>query len=150
REVSRLLGVSLYTVDSWTRAVDPKIPGEANLEKLCALLDSRVAGLGKKVASAAGAKRAAPPVSPPAPAPTAERNLKLVASDTQAPTPAPATNLPVLATSFVGRSQAIEEVRRLLETCRLVTLAGTGGIGKTRLAREVGSILGGAFPDGVW
>src|SRR5947207_7175635 len=88
RDVGHLLGVSLYTVDSWTRAVDPKIPGEANLEKLCALLDSRVAGLGKKVASAAGAKRAAPPVSPPAPAPTAERNLKLVASDTQAPTPA--------------------------------------------------------------
>ena len=37
REVGRLLGVSVYTVDSWTRAVDPKIPGEANLEKLCAL-----------------------------------------------------------------------------------------------------------------
>src|SRR4051812_26932244 len=64
RDVGRLLGVSLYTVDSWTRAVDPKIPGAANLEKLCALLESRSAGLGKKVASAAGVKWAAP--TPPA------------------------------------------------------------------------------------
>src|SRR5947207_9594492 len=88
RDVGHLLGVSLYTVDSWTRAADPKIPGEANLEKLCALLDSRVAGLGKKVASAAGAKWAAPPVSLPPPA--AERDLKLVASGAQAT--APATN----------------------------------------------------------
>ncbi|MGV3723413.1 MAG: ATP-binding protein, partial [Actinomycetota bacterium] len=63
----------------------------------------------------------------------------------------PATsNLPALLTSFVGRQQEMGEVRRLLNTSRLVTLAGPGGIGKTRLAIETGSDLGESFPGGVW
>src|SRR3954452_21228380 len=90
RDVSRLLGVSLYTVDSWTRAVDPKIPGAANLERLCSLLESRTAGLGRKIASAAVVKWAGPPV------PT-EQN---VTQRTSAPQPQ-ATNLRLPATSFV-------------------------------------------------
>jgi transcriptional regulator with XRE-family HTH domain len=40
-------------------------------------------------------------------------------------------------TSFVGRQREVVEVRRLLQTMRLLTLAGTGGMGKTRLAVEV-------------
>ena len=43
-------------------------------------------------------------------------------------------NLPVQATSFVGREREMEEIKRLLEKNRLLTLTGTGGTGKTRLS----------------
>src|SRR5215831_19739411 len=46
-------------------------------------------------------------------------------------------HIPVPLTSFIGRERELDEVCRLLRTNRLVTLAGTGGIGKTRLALEV-------------
>jgi predicted ATPase/class 3 adenylate cyclase len=46
-------------------------------------------------------------------------------------------NLPVQLTSFVGRTEELAEVERLLEGSRLVTLTGPGGSGKTRLALEV-------------
>jgi predicted ATPase len=60
------------------------------------------------------------------------------------------TNLPSPLTSFVGREREIDEVARLLETARLVTLTGPGGAGKTRLALSVAETLQAAYPDGVW
>ncbi len=42
------------------------------------------------------------------------------------------------------------EIKRELETTRLLTLIGTGGSGKTRLALEVARDLAGSYPDGVW
>jgi predicted ATPase/DNA-binding CsgD family transcriptional regulator len=62
----------------------------------------------------------------------------------------PCGNLPAEVTSFVGRRQEIAEVKRLLARSRLVTLTGTGGVGKTRLAVRVAGQLRRAFPDGVW
>ena len=62
----------------------------------------------------------------------------------------PRTNLPVSITSFVGREVDIERIRRRLSEHRLVTLTGAGGIGKTRLAQEVGRGLLQAYPNGVW
>lgn len=59
-------------------------------------------------------------------------------------------NLPAQLTSFVGREREIEQVKRFLATHRLVTLTGTGGAGKTRLAIEVASRLLSDFPDGIW
>src|SRR5438445_11572334 len=64
-------------------------------------------------------------------------------------------NLPAQLTSFVGRESECAEVVRLLGSepavARLVTLTGTGGVGKTRLALEVAAMLAhGLFPDGVW
>jgi predicted ATPase/DNA-binding SARP family transcriptional activator/DNA-binding CsgD family transcriptional regulator len=59
-------------------------------------------------------------------------------------------NLPAPMTSFVGREREMLEVKRLLPMTRLLTLAGAGGSGKTRLALEVASDLIGVYPDGVW
>ncbi|MBF6440236.1 ATP-binding protein [Nocardia cyriacigeorgica] len=50
---------------------------------------------------------------------------------------APLSNLPAELTSLVGRASESAEVRRLLANSRLVTLTGTGGVGKTRLAMHV-------------
>jgi predicted ATPase/DNA-binding SARP family transcriptional activator/DNA-binding CsgD family transcriptional regulator len=59
-------------------------------------------------------------------------------------------NLPHALTSFVGREREAAEVKRLLATSRLLTLTGTGGSGKTRLALEVARDLVGAYQDGAW
>lgn len=59
-------------------------------------------------------------------------------------------NLPRQVNSFVGRQSALNEVRRLLQDHRLVTLIGAGGIGKTRLAVQAGASLVDQYPDGVW
>jgi predicted ATPase/DNA-binding NarL/FixJ family response regulator len=59
-------------------------------------------------------------------------------------------NLHAELTSFVGRRRETTEIRRLLSGSRLVTLAGVGGTGKTRLSRHVADELHRAFPDGVW
>ena len=59
-------------------------------------------------------------------------------------------NLPQQLSSLVGREQLVEEVAECVRSYRLVTLTGVGGVGKTRLALEVGAELAGEFPDGVW
>jgi non-specific serine/threonine protein kinase len=62
----------------------------------------------------------------------------------------PKTNLPIPLTSFIGRAREIEEVKHLLSSTRLLTLTGTGGIGKTRLAIHVARDLIQSYKDGVW
>jgi predicted ATPase len=57
---------------------------------------------------------------------------------------------PAALTSFVGRAGAVREVAGLLEQCRLVTVTGPGGMGKTRLAGQVAWQLAGRFTDGAW
>lgn len=59
-------------------------------------------------------------------------------------------NLPEQLSSFVGREREIAEIKRLLETSRMLTLTGAGGIGKTRLAVRVASGLLEKYADGVW
>ncbi len=60
-----------------------------------------------------------------------------------------ASALPAQPTTFIGRADEMAEIVRLLAdpACRLLTLVGPGGIGKTRLALEVAGKLD--FPDGA-
>ena len=69
------------------------------------------------------------------------------------PIPAPArapTNLPEPVAELIGRDVELEEILRLAASHRLVTLAGAGGIGKTRLGIEIARRLRPRFADGVW
>ena len=60
------------------------------------------------------------------------------------------TNLRAAVTSFVGRDDDARKVNKLLGGVRLVTIVGTGGAGKTRLASEVAATWVDRAPDGVW
>jgi predicted ATPase/DNA-binding SARP family transcriptional activator len=68
----------------------------------------------------------------------------------------PRQNLPTPSTRFVGRESELAEIRKHLfedPACRLLTVLGPGGSGKTRLALEAGHLASrteGLFPDGVW
>jgi predicted ATPase/DNA-binding CsgD family transcriptional regulator len=59
-------------------------------------------------------------------------------------------NLPSPPASFIGRRSEFAAVRACLGRSRLVTIAGAGGVGKTRLALEVAGASRAAHPDGVW
>src|SRR5262245_62121223 len=59
------------------------------------------------------------------------------------------SQLPVQIAPFVRRSRESAEVRQLLSRSRLLTLTGTGGTGKTRLALHVAEAVAGTFADGV-
>jgi predicted ATPase/class 3 adenylate cyclase len=85
-----------------------------------------------------------------------ERVFQLLAADLTADFPplntldARAHNLPIQATSFVGREHEIEQLKTLPASTRMVTLTGAGGAGKTRLALQVGAERIDEYADGVW
>ena len=60
------------------------------------------------------------------------------------------SNLPVLAASFIGRTEDTDILKKSLLSGRLVTLLGSAGTGKTSLAIKVCASLNSAFVDGVW
>lgn len=62
----------------------------------------------------------------------------------------PTSNLPTALTPFIGRGAQIAHLVQLLQTQRLLTLTGAGGVGKTRLALAVATRLCANFADGVW
>jgi predicted ATPase/DNA-binding XRE family transcriptional regulator len=62
----------------------------------------------------------------------------------------PPTNLPALLTSFIGREMELAEIQTLLQHSRLLTLIGTGGIGKTRLSIQAAHHMLDAYVDGTW
>ena len=64
--------------------------------------------------------------------------------------PKPRHNLPRRLTSFIGRESEIAQIKQWLTCTRLLTLAGAGGCGKTRLALQVAYTLLDEYPDGVW
>lgn len=60
------------------------------------------------------------------------------------------SNLPAPVTALIGRDDEVRELQSRLAAHRLVTISGSGGVGKTRLALEVGARIAPAFRDGVW
>jgi predicted ATPase/DNA-binding SARP family transcriptional activator len=62
----------------------------------------------------------------------------------------PKHNLPAELTRFIGRGTELGDIERLVRDRRMVTLAGVGGCGKTRLAVRSGFRLLDRWPDGVW
>jgi predicted ATPase/DNA-binding SARP family transcriptional activator len=62
----------------------------------------------------------------------------------------PGRRLPVQLTSFVGREREVAEVAELLASERMLTLTGTGGAGKTRLAIAAAEAGADRFGDGMW
>jgi predicted ATPase/class 3 adenylate cyclase len=87
-----------------------------------------------------------------------ERLFQVLHPDVRSRFPRPRTldslpnNLPRHLTSFVGREREMTEVKRLILSPdrRLLTLIGSGGCGKTRLATRVAADVADAFEDGVW
>jgi hypothetical protein len=102
------------------------------------------------------------PIFPPAPVfSSPERRADAPAPNDAPPPERPGDvphNVPAALSGFVGRARDLVEVGALLGRARLVTLAGPGGVGKTRLAREAAAAAaaaaagpaGRAFPEGVW
>lgn len=121
REVAELLADCLQIVAK-DRATFLKVArSELRIERLVAL-----------------ASPAAQPVTAPAPAPVqAERPSRSV--------------LPIPLTPLVGRAAEVMELSRLLgqPDCRLLTLVGPGGMGKTRLAQALAADQQAAFAHGV-
>jgi predicted ATPase/class 3 adenylate cyclase len=59
-------------------------------------------------------------------------------------------NLPVQLSDFIGRQKEIKQLKGLLAQHRLVTLTGSGGVGKTRLGLVLAEEMIAEFPDGIW
>jgi predicted ATPase/class 3 adenylate cyclase/Tfp pilus assembly protein PilF len=61
-------------------------------------------------------------------------------------------NIPASTTEFIGREKELENLRKLLggPKCRLITLTGLGGVGKTRLAQESARACADMFTNGAW
>src|SRR5258706_4663353 len=66
------------------------------------------------------------------------------------PPPAPKHNLPLQVTRFFGREAEIIQLKARLAEHRLVTLTGSGGVGKTRLSLATAETLLSDFAAGVW
>ncbi|MDW9233263.1 NB-ARC domain protein [Burkholderia cepacia] len=79
------------------------------------------------------------------------RGYRLVGGRTEVAPPVRAvtSRLTAAPTALVGREQTVSEVLAALDTARVVTLVGAGGIGKTRLALEAAMRAEARFPDGA-
>jgi predicted ATPase len=75
--------------------------------------------------------------------------LVLGTEESRADLSPPASSLPSPLSKFVGRERELADVCQLLGSTRLLTLVGTGGVGKTRLAIELARTVARDYPDGV-
>ena len=143
-----LIGASgeVVSMDALTRRVWPdRIVGENNLRVQITQLRHAlgadrdlirtVAGRGYQFAGEVRIVLDAPPTGVTAPGATGSR---------------PPTNIPEALSELIGRDAELDEVLDLSASHRLVTLTGTGGIGKTRLGFEAARRLLPRFSDGAW
>lgn len=94
--------------------------------------DPETLALFQSIQTAARLKRAEAPSLPPPSTPPSIRRL------------------PYPLSPLIGRQAEREQIVRKLEQVRLLTLAGPGGVGKTRLAIAVAEQVVSAYPDGVF
>jgi predicted ATPase len=83
-------------------------------------------------------------------APQVEVRPELPAEPLQPQGVVKSNNFPIARTEFIGRERDVAGIKELLSRHRLLTLVGSGGVGKTRLALQVGSELLEQYPDGAW
>ncbi|MHB8577613.1 MAG: ATP-binding protein [Dehalococcoidia bacterium] len=121
-QLAARLGVAFSTVNRWESGRSR--PSPAAVRALLQL---------EADAASAGAHAMRPPVAPPPSQPAPERG-----------------SLPAPFSSFIGRRQELTELAQLLPRTRLLTLTGSGGCGKTRLAIEAARASAPAFQGGAW
>jgi predicted ATPase len=83
-------------------------------------------------------------------APEAEHRAEPPVEQVQPRDVVQSNNLPIARTAFIGRDRDVAHVIERLSSHRLLTLVGSGGVGKTRLGLQVGAELLDRYPDGVW
>ena len=127
-ELARRAGLSTHAVSALERGTRTR-PYPHTLRSLSAALSLPEADHARLIASV-------PPRARPARA----------ASDAATARP---RDLPVPTTPLLGRDDDVRRVGRLLAEHRLVTLSGTGGVGKTRLALAVAADIRDRYADGV-
>jgi predicted ATPase/DNA-binding CsgD family transcriptional regulator len=120
REIAETLSLSPRTVEHHLESIFNKLGVGSRVELVAALLRSRPPESGH---------RAVPPL----------RSVDEIPN-----------NLPRKLTSFIGREAELAEITSLVESHQLVTLVGSGGVGKTRTSLAVAEGVFGAFADGAW
>jgi predicted ATPase/DNA-binding winged helix-turn-helix (wHTH) protein len=93
---------------------------------------------------------AEPVADVPPPSPPAAPVLAFTPPVQAQPPPPERHNLPAESSSFIGREVELAEIANRLASRALVTIAGPGGVGKTRAALKLGAELLPRFRDGVW
>src|SRR5262249_60181497 len=102
-----------------------------------------VAGRGYRFVAPVKPESATELEAPPAPGP--DRGAAVPAAIGAA-----TNNLPQQLTSLIGREADLANIKARLGSHRLVTLTGSGGVGKTRLASGAGRGIHGRYTRGVW
>ena len=130
----------------WGRHVEVDVDNALNtaIRKLRhALLDDPASAQYIQTVSSKGYRFIAAVTSTPRHGPAAPRRMFPPLTPSQA-------NLPSPTSSLIGRERELEEAEGLLASCRVLTLTGPGGSGKTRLALQLAAESVDCFPDGVF
>jgi predicted ATPase/DNA-binding CsgD family transcriptional regulator len=131
-ELAAQLDVSANTVARWERG-EVRIGRPAQVAQILARLERRPA-----VTETPPGQRQQP------------RRISRHRQESDLPGGAPPNNLPAQLSTFVGRREQIDQLVQRLQTTRLLTLTGPGGVGKTRLGLQIAAHALPGFRDGAW